>query len=100
LVEPIQGEAGVYVPSEGYLSRAKALCEKYNVLFIADEVQTGIARTGKLLAVDHENIKPDVLILGKAVSGGVYPVSAVLANDAIMNVIKPGQHGSTFEEIR
>jgi len=96
LVEPIQGEAGVYVPSEGYLSRAKALCEKYNVLFIADEVQTGIARTGKLLAVDHENIKPDVLILGKAVSGGVYPVSAVLANDAIMNVIKPGQHGSTF----
>lgn len=96
LVEPIQGEAGVYVPSEGYLSKAKALCEKYNVLFIADEVQTGIARTGKLLAVDHENIKPDVLILGKAVSGGVYPVSAVLANDAIMNVIKPGQHGSTF----
>lgn len=96
LVEPIQGEAGVYVPSEGYLSKAKALCEKHNVLFIADEVQTGIARTGKLLAVDHENVKPDVLILGKAISGGVYPVSAVLANDAIMNVIKPGQHGSTF----
>jgi len=96
LVEPIQGEAGVYVPSEGYLSKAKALCEKYNVLFIADEVQTGIARTGKLLAVDHENVKPDVLILGKAISGGVYPVSAVLANDSIMNVIKPGQHGSTF----
>lgn len=96
LVEPIQGEAGVFVPSDGYLSKAKALCEKYNVLFMADEVQTGIARTGKLLAVDHENVKPDVLILGKALSGGVYPVSAVLANDAIMNVIKPGQHGSTF----
>lgn len=96
LVEPIQGEAGVYVPSEGYLSKAKALCEKYNVLFIADEVQTGIARTGKTLAVDHENVKPDVLILGKALSGGVYPVSAVLANNEIMSVIKPGQHGSTF----
>jgi ornithine--oxo-acid transaminase len=96
LVEPIQGEAGVYVPSEGYLSSAKALCEHYNVLFIADEVQTGIARTGKLLAVDHENVKPDILILGKAISGGVYPVSAVLANDAIMKVIKPGTHGSTF----
>ena len=96
LVEPIQGEAGVYVPSEGYLSKAKALCEKHNVLFIADEVQTGIARTGKLLAVHHENIQPDILILGKAISGGVYPVSAVLANDEIMNVIKPGQHGSTF----
>ena len=96
LVEPIQGEAGVYVPSEGYLSKAKALCEKYNVLFIADEVQTGIARTGKLLAVHHENIQPDILILGKAISGGVYPVSAVLANNEIMNVIKPGQHGSTF----
>ncbi|RZJ72244.1 ornithine--oxo-acid transaminase [Flavobacterium sp.] len=96
LVEPIQGEAGVYVPAEGYLSKAKALCEQYNVLFIADEVQTGVARTGKRLAVDHENVKPDVLILGKALSGGVYPVSAVLANDAIMNVIKPGQHGSTF----
>ena len=96
LVEPIQGEAGVYVPSEGYLAKAKALCEKYNVLFIADEVQTGIARTGRLLAVDHENVKPDVLILGKALSGGAYPVSAVLANDAIMNVIKPGNHGSTF----
>ncbi|HMI06587.1 MAG TPA: ornithine--oxo-acid transaminase [Flavobacterium sp.] len=96
LVEPIQGEAGVYVPSEGYLSKAKALCEKYNVLFIADEVQTGIARTGKLLAVNHENVQPDILILGKAISGGVYPVSAVLANDNIMNVIKPGQHGSTF----
>ncbi|TYA56333.1 ornithine--oxo-acid transaminase [Formosa maritima] len=96
LVEPIQGEAGVYVPSEGYLTKAKALCEKYNVLFIADEVQTGIARTGKILAVDHENVKPDILILGKALSGGAYPVSAVLANDDIMNVIKPGNHGSTF----
>lgn len=96
LVEPIQGEAGVYVPSEGYLAKASALCKKYNVLFIADEVQTGIARTGKLLAVDHENVTPDILILGKAISGGVYPVSAVLANDSIMSVIKPGNHGSTF----
>ncbi len=96
LVEPIQGEAGVYVPSKGYLAKAKALCEAHNVLFIADEVQTGIARTGKLLAVDHENVKPDILILGKALSGGAYPVSAVLANDTIMNVIKPGNHGSTF----
>ncbi|MFV8389157.1 ornithine--oxo-acid transaminase [Flavobacterium sp. LB1P71] len=96
LVEPIQGEAGVYVPADGYLAKAKALCEHYNTLFIADEVQTGIARTGKLLAVHHENVQPDILILGKAISGGVYPVSAVLANNAIMNVIKPGQHGSTF----
>ncbi|MUH36293.1 ornithine--oxo-acid transaminase [Zobellia amurskyensis] len=96
LVEPIQGEAGVYVPSEGYLREAKALCEKHNVLFIADEVQTGIARTGKMLAVDHENVKPDILILGKALSGGAYPVSAVLADDNIMGVIKPGNHGSTF----
>lgn len=96
LVEPIQGEAGVYVPADGYLAEAKSLCAKHNVLFIADEVQTGVARTGKLLAVDHENVQPDILILGKAISGGVYPVSAVLANDAIMNVIKPGQHGSTF----
>ncbi|TGV00296.1 ornithine--oxo-acid transaminase [Flavivirga rizhaonensis] len=96
LVEPIQGEAGVYVPSENYLAKAKSLCETYNVLFIADEVQTGIARTGKLLAVNHENVIPDILVLGKAISGGVYPVSAVLANDAIMNVIKPGNHGSTF----
>jgi ornithine--oxo-acid transaminase len=96
LVEPIQGEAGVYVPADGYLAKAKALCEKHNALFIADEVQTGIARTGKLLAVHHENVQPDILILGKALSGGVYPVSAVLANDEIMNVIKPGQHGSTF----
>ncbi|KGO83447.1 ornithine--oxo-acid transaminase [Flavobacterium beibuense] len=96
LVEPIQGEAGVYVPSEGYLAKAKALCEKHNVLFIADEVQTGIARTGKLLAVNHENVTPDILILGKALSGGAYPVSAVLANNSVMDVIKPGQHGSTF----
>ncbi|MGJ8744142.1 ornithine--oxo-acid transaminase [Polaribacter sp.] len=96
LVEPIQGEAGVYVPSEGYLAAAKKLCEDYNVLFIADEVQTGIARTGKMLAVDHENVQPDILILGKALSGGVFPVSAVLANNNIMDVIKPGNHGSTF----
>ena len=108
LVEPIQGEAGVYVPSEGYLAAAKALCEKHNVLFIADEVQTGIARTGRLLATcgnctcadkhcsGTPEVKPDILILGKALSGGAYPVSAVLANDAIMNVIKPGNHGSTF----
>lgn len=96
LVEPIQGEAGVYVPAEGYLAKTKQLCKDNNVLFIADEVQTGIARTGKLLAVNHENVQPDILILGKALSGGAYPVSAVLANDDIMNVIKPGQHGSTF----
>lgn len=96
LVEPIQGEAGVYVPSEGYLKGAKQLCEKHQVLFIADEIQTGIARTGEILAVDHEEVKPDMLILGKAISGGVYPVSAVLADDHIMEVIKPGQHGSTF----
>ena len=96
LVEPIQGEAGVVVPDNGYLSGAFAICKKNNVLFIADEVQTGIARTGKLLAVDHENVRPDILILGKAISGGVYPVSAVLADHEIMEVIKPGQHGSTF----
>ena len=96
LVEPIQGEAGVYVPDDNYLKEAKALCEANKALFIADEVQTGIARTGRLLAVDHENVKPDVLILGKALSGGAYPVSAVLANNEIMMVIKPGQHGSTF----
>ncbi|WP_425659021.1 ornithine--oxo-acid transaminase [Tenacibaculum ascidiaceicola] len=96
MAEPIQGEAGVYVPSEGYLAAAKALCKKHNVLFIADEVQTGIARTGQLLAVNHEDVQPDILILGKALSGGAYPVSAVLANDDIMNVIKPGNHGSTF----
>lgn len=96
LVEPIQGEAGVYVPSEGYLKGAKALCEKYGVLFMADEIQTGIARTGKMLAVDHEGVKPDILILGKALSGGTYPISAVLADDGIMEVITPGSHGSTF----
>ncbi|MGB0897236.1 MAG: ornithine--oxo-acid transaminase [Flavobacteriaceae bacterium] len=96
MAEPIQGEAGVYVPSEGYLAGAKALCEKHNVLFIADEVQTGIARTGKLVCVDHENVTPDILILGKALSGGAYPVSAVLANNDIMDVIQPGNHGSTF----
>jgi len=96
MVEPIQGEAGVFVPDEGYLTQAAALCKSAGVLFIADEVQTGIARTGKLLAVDHENVKPDVLILGKAISGGVYPVSAVFANDDIMEVIRPGEHGSTF----
>jgi ornithine--oxo-acid transaminase len=96
LVEPIQGEAGVYVPDEGYLKKAYDLCKANNVLFIADEVQTGIARTGKLLACDHENVRPDILILGKALSGGVYPVSAVLADDEIMLTIKPGEHGSTF----
>ncbi len=108
LVEPIQGEAGVYVPSDGYLAAAKKMCEDHNVLFIADEVQTGIARTGRLLATcgncacENKNcsgtpeVKPDILILGKALSGGAYPVSAVLANNAIMNVIKPGNHGSTF----
>ncbi|MEI6851909.1 MAG: ornithine--oxo-acid transaminase [Bacteroidota bacterium] len=96
LVEPIQGEAGVYVPEAGYLSKAYALCKAKNVLFIADEVQTGIARTGKMLCCDHENVKPDVLILGKALSGGTFPVSAVLANDDIMLTIKPGEHGSTF----
>ena len=96
LVEPIQGEAGVYVPDEGFLKSASELCKKHNVLFIADEVQTGIARTGKLIACHHENVQPDILILGKALSGGMYPVSAVLADDEIMNVIHPGQHGSTF----
>jgi ornithine--oxo-acid transaminase len=96
LVEPIQGEAGVYVPDAGYLSKAHALCKSKNVLFIADEVQTGIARTGKMLACDHEDVKPDILILGKALSGGTFPVSAVLANDEIMLTIKPGEHGSTF----
>lgn len=96
LVEPIQGEAGVFVPDEGYLAKAAAMCKEKNVLFIADEVQTGIARTGKLLACDHENVRPDILILGKALSGGVYPVSAVLADDDIMLCIKPGEHGSTF----
>lgn len=96
LVEPIQGEAGVYVPSDGYLAKAAALCKEHNVLFMADEIQTGVARTGKLLAIDHENVIPDMLILGKALSGGAYPISAVLANNSIMEVIKPGQHGSTF----
>ena len=96
LVEPIQGEAGVYVPDAGYLKAAADLCKNYNVLFIADEVQTGIARTGKLIACHHENVQPDILVLGKAISGGMYPVSAVLANDEIMNVIHPGQHGSSF----
>jgi len=96
LVEPIQGEAGVYVPDDGYLKKAYDICKAKNVLFIADEVQTGIARTGKLLACDHEDVRPDILILGKALSGGVIPVSAVLADDDIMLVIKPGEHGSTF----
>ena len=96
LVEPIQGEAGVMVPDEGYLSKSAAMCRERNVLFIADEVQTGIARTGRLLACDHEGVHPDVLILGKALSGGVYPVSAVLADNWIMDVITPGSHGSTF----
>lgn len=96
LVEPIQGEAGVFVPDEGYLKKTKDLCEKHNVLFIADEIQTGIARTGKLLACDYENVKPDMVTLGKALSGGAYPVSAVLSSDEVMEVIKPGEHGSTF----
>lgn len=96
LIEPIQGEAGVFVPDEGYLKKASDLCRQNNVLFIADEVQTGIARTGKLLACDHEGVRPDILILGKALSGGVLPVSAVLADDDIMLTIKPGEHGSTF----
>lgn len=96
MVEPIQGEAGVIVPTAGYLTEVRRLCTKYNVLFIADEVQTGLARTGKMLACDHECVRPDILILGKALSGGMYPVSAVLADDAIMLTIKPGEHGSTF----
>jgi ornithine--oxo-acid transaminase len=96
LVEPIQGEAGVYVPDEGYLKKCYDLCKKHNVLFIADEVQSGIARTGKMLACDHEGVRPDILILGKAVSGGVFPVSVALADDDIMLTIKPGEHGSTF----
>lgn len=96
MFEPIQGEAGVVVPNEGYLQGIRALCTKYNVLMIADEVQTGLARTGKMLACDHENVKPDILILGKALSGGVLPVSAVLANDEVMMTIHPGEHGSTY----
>jgi ornithine--oxo-acid transaminase len=96
LVEPIQGEAGVVVPDEGYLSKAAALCKDVNVLFMADEIQTGLARTGKMLACDHEDVRPDILILGKALSGGTMPVSAVLADDEIMLTIKPGEHGSTY----
>jgi len=96
MVEPIQGEAGVVVPHEGYLKGVRELCSKYNVLFIADEVQTGIGRTGKLTCCEHENVKPDILILGKALGGGVFPVSCALANDEVMLTIKPGQHGSTF----
>ncbi|MGZ3712162.1 MAG: ornithine--oxo-acid transaminase, partial [Bdellovibrionota bacterium] len=96
MLEPIQGEAGVVIPSEGYLSKAKAICEKYKVLFIADEVQTGLGRTGKMLACDHEGVRPDILILGKALSGGVLPVSAVLCDDEVMMNIKPGEHGSTY----
>jgi ornithine--oxo-acid transaminase len=96
MVEPIQGEAGVVVPDEHYLPEAYDLCQKYNVLFIADEIQTGIARTGRLICCDYHNFKPDILILGKALSGGVYPVSAVLTRDEVMLNIKPGEHGSTF----
>lgn len=96
LVEPIQGEAGVLVPDDGYLEKAKTLCKEANVLFIADEIQTGLARTGKILACDHENVRPDILLLGKALGGGMLPVSAVLADDPIMMTIKPGEHGSTY----
>jgi ornithine--oxo-acid transaminase len=96
MVEPIQGEAGVVVPAEGYLKGVRALCDKYNVLFIADEVQTGLARTGKMLACDHEDVKPDILVLGKALSGGTMPVSAVLSSNEIILTIKPGEHGSTY----
>jgi ornithine--oxo-acid transaminase len=96
MVEPIQGEAGVVIPDEGYLKKVRALCTEYNVLFIADEIQTGLGRTGKMLACDHENVRPDILILGKALSGGVLPVSAVLADDDIMMNIHPGEHGSTY----
>jgi ornithine--oxo-acid transaminase len=96
MVEPIQGEAGVVIPTEGYLKGVRDLCMHYNVLFIADEIQTGLARTGKMLACDHENVRPDILILGKALSGGTLPISAVLADDEIMMQIKPGEHGSTY----
>jgi ornithine--oxo-acid transaminase len=96
MVEPIQGEAGVVVPEDGYLARVKELCKKYNVLFIADEVQTGLCRTGYRLACDHDGVLPDILVLGKALSGGVLPVSAVLASDEVMSVLKPGEHGSTY----
>ncbi|PAU93552.1 ornithine--oxo-acid transaminase [Aliifodinibius salipaludis] len=96
LVEPIQGEAGVVVPDDGYLKKASELCKKYNTLFIADEIQTGIARTGEMLCVDHEDVRPDIVILGKALSGGAYPVSAVMADDDIMECLRPGEHGSTY----
>ena len=96
LVEPIQGEAGAYVPDDGYLKKSYELCQKYDVLFMADEIQTGIARTGRLLACDYENVHPDILILGKALSGGAYPVSGVLSDAGIMDVLRPGQHGSTY----
>jgi ornithine--oxo-acid transaminase len=96
LVEPLQGEAGVVVPDDGYLKRARELCTEYNVLFVTDEIQTGLARTGKMLACDHENVRADILVLGKALSGGTMPVSAVLADDNIMLNIKPGEHGSTY----
>jgi len=96
MLEPIQGEAGVVVPDEGYLAGVRALCSQYNVLMVADEVQTGLCRTGRMLAVDHEEVKPDILVLGKALSGGVYPVSAVLASDEVMLTIAPGEHGSTY----
>src|SRR5205085_9413246 len=96
MVEPIQGEAGVVVPDEGYLKGVRELCDEYHVLFIADEIQTGLCRTGKMLACDHEEVRPDILILGKALSGGVLPVSAVLADDEIILTLKPGEHGSTY----
>jgi ornithine--oxo-acid transaminase len=96
MFEPIQGEAGVVVPDEGYLSGVRTICSKYNVLMIADEIQTGLARTGKMLACDHEGVRPDILVLGKALSGGMLPISAVLADDEIMLTIKPGEHGSTY----
>jgi ornithine--oxo-acid transaminase len=96
IVEPIQGEAGIFVPDEGYLTNVRSLCSKYNILFIVDEVQTGLCRTGRMLAIDHENVKADILVLGKALSGGVYPVSAVLSSKEIMTCIQPGEHGSTF----
>jgi len=96
MVEPIQGEAGVVIPDDGYLKGVRALCDQYNVLFIADEIQTGLARTGKMLACDHENVRPDILILGKALSGGTLPISAVLADDIVMLQVKPGEHGSTY----
>jgi ornithine--oxo-acid transaminase len=96
IVEPIQGEAGIFVPDDGYLTRCAELCKQYNVLFIVDEIQTGLARTGKMLCSEWDNVKPDIITLGKALSGGVYPVSAVLANKEVMLCIKPGEHGSTY----